>query len=64
LIGECLCLVRVAGAHSLEHRLVLQGKKVIGLGIAIGVGASHETISDHADAERGVLSHFEERPLF
>jgi hypothetical protein len=50
-VGERLRLVGVAGRDGLEHRQVFEVEEVLDAVVAVGVGAAHEAVADHADAQ-------------
>ena len=50
-VGEGFCLLWVAGGDSLQHGQVFQVEEILDAVVAVGVGAAHEAVADHADAE-------------
>ena len=50
-VGEGLSLLRIACRDRLQNRQVFQVEKVLDAVVAVGVGAAHEAVADHADAE-------------
>ena len=50
-VGKGLGLFRIAGGHGLQHRQVFKVEEILDAVVAVGVGAAHEAVADHADAE-------------